>query len=326
MREDACKVDEFVFIINKYLMQNKSSQNSTQEVGFSLDTKEQREFASNMYELFKDIDVNGDGDLEWQEFTSFTLEKANQLNQKKKLASLAPYYDSKEQLDPDCFYRHRNDLSKMVNIPNIGQFAAIEDHRNSIFLFNSRFGKLVRTIPLDSNPTAITTYQDKNNEIIVSACADMTLTTFSLDDPNPNKRYRQLQTWATPGVQLALAYQKSSKLLYSGGTNTNIYSWDIKKRNLISTLSGHTDIVMSLVSLDKLDNLASASLDKSVCLWDSYTNEKLLCLKGHKKGVFDLAYSPDYHLIFSCGFEQDAFVWSPFVSSCVFKLKVCKKN
>ncbi len=79
---------------------------------------------------------------------------------------------------------------------------------------------------------------------------------------------------------------------------------------------------MSLVSLDKLDNLASASLDKSVCLWDSYTNERLLCLKGHKKGVFDLAYRPDYHLIFSCGFEQDACVWSPFVSSCVFKLKV----
>jgi WD40 repeat protein len=149
----------------------------------------------------------------------------------------------------------------------------------------------------------------------------MTLTTFSLDDPNPSRRYKQLQTWATPGVQLALAYQKSSKLLYSGGTNSNIYSWDIKKRNLVSTLTGHTDIVMSLVSLDKLDYIASASLDKTVCLWDCYTNERLLNLKGHKKGVFDLTYSSDYHLLFSCGFEQDACVWSPFVNSCVFKLK-----
>jgi hypothetical protein len=133
-----------------------------------LESKEQREFASNMYELFKDIDVNGDGDLEWMEFTSFTLEKANQLNQKKKLASLPHYYDSKEQLDPDCGYRHRNDISKMFNIPNLGQFAALEDHKNSIFLFNSRFGNLMHTIPTESNPTAVATYTDKGSERLIS--------------------------------------------------------------------------------------------------------------------------------------------------------------
>ena len=31
-----------------------------------METPEQREFGINMYELFKDIDVNGDGQLEWQ--------------------------------------------------------------------------------------------------------------------------------------------------------------------------------------------------------------------------------------------------------------------
>ena len=29
-------------------------------------TNEKREFGLNMCELFKEIDVNGDGDLEWQ--------------------------------------------------------------------------------------------------------------------------------------------------------------------------------------------------------------------------------------------------------------------
>jgi len=78
---------------------------------------------------------------------------------------------------------------------------------------------------------------------------------------------------------------------------------------------------MSLINLKKLNNIASASLDKTVCVWDSYTNERILHLHGHKKGVFDLAYSTDYRLLFSCGFEHDACVWSPFVNSLVFRLK-----
>lgn len=59
-REDAVKLEEFIYIINKHLINKKG------ETGFIMETAEQREFGTNMYELFKDIDVNGDGDLEWQ--------------------------------------------------------------------------------------------------------------------------------------------------------------------------------------------------------------------------------------------------------------------
>ncbi|KAJ1419675.1 hypothetical protein B484DRAFT_300456, partial [Ochromonadaceae sp. CCMP2298] len=34
-----------------------------------------------------------------------------------------------------------------------------------------------------------------------------------------------------------------------------------------------------------------------------------------------LTYNPQHRLIFSCGFEHDACVWSPFVNSMVFRLK-----
>lgn len=149
----------------------------------------------------------------------------------------------------------------------------------------------------------------------------MTLCTYSLDDPNPKRKYKLQTSWATPGVQMALAYAPESRLLYSGGTNGNIYSWNVTERNLVTTLSGHTDIVMNLIVLKKLNNIASASLDKTVSVWDSHTKDRILNLHGHKKGVFDLAYNPEHRLIFSCGFEHDALVWSPFVNSLVFRLK-----
>jgi WD40 repeat protein len=78
---------------------------------------------------------------------------------------------------------------------------------------------------------------------------------------------------------------------------------------------------MNLIVLQKLNNVASASLDKTVSVWDSHTQERILTLHGHKKGVFDLTYNPQHRLIFSCGFEHDACVWSPFVNSLVYRLK-----
>lgn len=314
-RQDSVSVNEFIYIINKHLG------NSRGDSRFVMETAEQREFGTNMYALFKDIDVNGDGNLEWQEFTTFTVEKANLLNKRQKMASIANYHDTTDTLDASAHYRHRHDISRFLNIAPLSQFAMLEDHKNSVYIFNSRLAKHIKTITTEAAPTALEYVADKDKDILVTALADMTLATYSLTDPNPLKRYQHQSSWATPGVQIALAYQPESKLLYSGGVNYNVYSWKIHERNLVSTLSGHTDIVMSLINLKKLNNIASASLDKTVCVWDSYTNERILHLHGHKKGVFDLAYSTDYRLLFSCGFEHDACVWSPFVNSLVFRLK-----
>lgn len=106
IRKDAVKVDEFIYIINKHLLNNtgtavnktagtargisrasvRTSRCSSRQTNDNiLDTQspylsranttpelelfsnsDQREFGLNMYELFKEIDVNGDGDLEWQ--------------------------------------------------------------------------------------------------------------------------------------------------------------------------------------------------------------------------------------------------------------------
>lgn len=59
-RRDSVTLDEFMYIINKHLVNKKGDDR------FVMETAEQREFGTNMYELFKDIDVNGDKMLEWQ--------------------------------------------------------------------------------------------------------------------------------------------------------------------------------------------------------------------------------------------------------------------
>lgn len=65
-REDSVTLDEFMYIMQKHLMGGK-------ENSFNMETPEQREFGLNMYELFKDIDINGDGNLEWQVRNKFIV-------------------------------------------------------------------------------------------------------------------------------------------------------------------------------------------------------------------------------------------------------------
>jgi WD40 repeat protein len=174
-------------------------------------------------------------------------------------------------------------------------------------------------IKTDAAPIAMSYIEE--NHTLVASLSNMTMCTYSLDNPNPNKKYKTLSTWASPGVQMAVTYMPKNRLLYSGATTGDIFSWKIKERKIYDTLTGHTDMVMSLVTLPKLNYLASASLDKTVSIWDAYTNQQLLKLYGHKKGVLDIDYSSNYRLLVSAGFEHDAYVWSPFVHTLVYRLK-----
>ena len=38
--------------------------------------RKHREVTANLVELFREVDINGDGEMEWDEFTRFIVEKA----------------------------------------------------------------------------------------------------------------------------------------------------------------------------------------------------------------------------------------------------------
>ena len=249
----------------------------------------------------------------------FTVEKASLLNKRFALTGIPQYYDSSSQLDYSARYRHRHDISHLCHIPKMGCFALTEDHKSCIWILNSRTGTLVATIRIGAVPLALEHIAER--DLLAATCADMTMILITLDDPMPAKRFQIQSAWPTPGAQMSLVWMSSNQLLYSGSTSGAIYSWDIRKRIMVATLEGHSDIVMNLISLKKLDNLVSASLDATIGVWDTYTNQIILRLEGHKKGVFSMSYNPDYRLLISCGFDHDAFVWSPFVNSLVYRLQ-----
>lgn len=77
---------DFVHIMKEELMADFRSSESGFE-GFGSD----EELVENLCELFKCIDINGDGTLEWSEFTSFVIEKAKTYDKLVDLGNTPPY-------------------------------------------------------------------------------------------------------------------------------------------------------------------------------------------------------------------------------------------
>lgn len=79
-------------------------------------------------------------------------------------------------------------------------------------------------------------------------------------------------------------------------------------------------LLLAWLQLPTLESLASASMDRTIRLWDVHTGKHKQQLDGHSKGVRALAYSPEYRFLVSAGFDFDALVWNPYVDQLILRL------
>eukprot|EP01064_Diplonema_japonicum_P033962 TRINITY_DN6859_c0_g1_i1.p1 TRINITY_DN6859_c0_g1~~TRINITY_DN6859_c0_g1_i1.p1 ORF type:complete len:1546 (+),score=230.97 TRINITY_DN6859_c0_g1_i1:833-5470(+) len=80
----------------------------------------------------------------------------------------------------------------------------------------------------------------------------------------------------------------------------------------IKFTSGHDDWVTELLIISDLRLVISASLDKTIRVWDMFTGELRYKKVGHTKGVLSLCYMEEYKLLISSGYGKEVCVWNPF--------------
>ena len=81
--------------------------------------------------------------------------------------------------------------------------------------------------------------------------------------------------------------------------------------------------ISHLIELGPIQQIAAASFDKTIKLWDIKFSNNLSprkVLLGHTKTVRRLSYSAAYNLLISCAFDFEVMVWNPYVSVPIARL------
>lgn len=298
-------LEEFVDVMTQYL--------PVKQIG-------EVKLAVNLCKFFSDVDVNGDGSMEWDEFTSFIIDKGMNLVDSSSAESIEAYQKSTLQ-DKNT---HNSRIERIEYMAERDHVVVMEKGMSSFKVLGGKDCTQVANVKGHSAEIVTSEFISGHNWVATSS-NDRTIRFW-----NPDQNYSPVNfKISTALTQMALRWNSHYKLLFSSDVGHDIHAWEFHKHedkfheqytaNPVFDFKGHTDVVLDLLVLQSMGTLASACLDKTIGLWDISTQKCHHQLEGHEKGVFQLAYHQEYHALVSASFEHSAIVWNPYC-----QLKICK--
>jgi len=143
-----------------------------------------------------------------------------------------------------------------------------------------------------------------SDEDIPSIQAQSVLLKNSLTNP----RLEQFLNGNNESV-VSVSFSPDGKTLASGTYDKDIILWDVKTRQPIDKLIGHTSIIRSIAFSPDGSILASGSQDNTIILWDMKTHQPLKKLNGHLKSLTSVAFSPDGKTLASGSEDNTTILW-----------------
>ncbi|KAJ1921916.1 Coatomer subunit beta' [Mycoemilia scoparia] len=164
----------------------------------------------------------------------------------------------------------------------------------------------------------------RKNWIVVGS-DDMQIRVYNYNTQEKVKEFSAHQDYIrTLVVHPTLPYVLSG----SDDTSIKLWNWD-KDWRCIQTFEGHSYFVMSLsINPKDTNTFASASLDKTVKVWNLGSSDPNFTLKGHENGVnaVDYCYDGDKPYLISGADDKTVKVWDYQNQTCVQTLSGHTQN
>ena len=109
----------------------------------------------------------------------------------------------------------------------------------------------------------------------------------------------------------SIAISCDGNTLASGSDDKTIRLWDLSSKQLLASLTGHSQAVKSVAFSPDGEMLASASDDKTIKLWNLNTHREIYTLVGHSRGVKSVVFCPgDGGILASGSWDKTIKLWN----------------
>jgi WD40 repeat protein len=261
-------------------------------------------------EMFREIDVNGDGTMTWDEFTSHLVELAN------------TYYIATYQENAQLYVagiaedrtRHEYHVELVRFLPSVRAFLVIE-RRSQVFKIYSSELRLMQIVR--GHRGAVLAAADLGEHgMVATSSADGTIAFWEARRANS---FKLLYQWQLAHPQAAIYW--SGESLYTCESTGDVLKWNVDVAEVALRLVGHSDVALAVVELPRLDIVASASIDTTVRLWSTSSGEQTSCLRGHDKPLHSLVFSERCGVLASGGLDPYVQLWNPRLKKPVFTIR-----
>lgn len=276
------------------------------------------DFVIQCIDLFRQVDVNGDDEMEWDEFTSYIVEAGMaQGHQLQTATSVRFAYRYLWSEDSNVHHGVVADIQRLRAPLNV--IAVRESGSEMVRMFRPSSDpsraqlKQVKSIRHDTayTPHVVQSFVHcPGADVIVSSSQERVVGPFYVSFWDDVKLALKARVKVrTP--QTTMCWSSRTGTLYtaghgvSAGTTGPILAWDVSACKQSATLVWHTSKVTHLLELEgNVKNyLVSASEDGTIVMWDMKSNKVIAdrVLEADEYGVAGLCFSQPLELLASWG-------------------------
>ncbi|KAK2945700.1 putative Sporulation-specific N-acetylmuramoyl-L-alanine amidase [Blattamonas nauphoetae] len=209
----------------------------------------------SLVQLFDDIDVNGDGNMEWDEFMSFIIESA--LAHQSSL-------ETREDFHMVTDIPLSDNINSITYIEELRTLMCCEEHSHNVILIDPKNGMQTGTLSGHTGLVTSCCYVPEWKVFVTTSLDEL----VSIWDAGTNKCIFYTTTTALsedPLAQISCAWDPQFKVLFTGTLNGRINMWRFKytKRLKIEKIGVLEEDKMLLRLLDEQKKIAKGNMELS---------------------------------------------------------------
>jgi Ca2+-binding EF-hand superfamily protein len=274
-----------------------------------------------LQDMFSQIDFNGDGTVDWDEFTTFCIQMGLTSNDTKGyggesiLDKYVVEYAEDGNIQDHAIKSHAQ-LSLMKYIPQLNRVIAMMEKGETVLMMNEEFslhsvldpGRFPQADPHEKLKIYDICYLPIK-DLFAFSTSDRTIVVTKEQSSLNGKRitYAVQKKLYSNSLQVKLCWSDRCKMLCSVSSDNVVFGWDLDEEIPIFQVSRHKDTITDFLSIDSMEIFVTCSLDRRIVLWSQTSRRVKGVLLGHKRGIRFMSFSRG--VLLSAGFECEARTW-----------------